>query len=1050
MLQQEQDYPVLLVEDDAGIAELIREKLGENGIQIAHTRTAREAKVWLESNRPQLVLLDFSLPDGYADELISQVKDMPPFIIVTGMRDERVAVRMMKQGAIDYLLKDADFIESLPQVVKQTLNHISTQQQLLEAQKELKEKESLYRVVIATAMDGFWMVDATALQILEVNDAYCQMSGYSREELLQMKIAQLELNESVNDVEVHLRKILSQSGDRFETRHKRKNGSILHLEVSVQPMVEIGRTFAFLHDITMRKQHEEVMAFLAQCGMERGEDFFQSLARYLGRVLHADYVCIDRLAGDYLSAQTVAIYFDGKFETNVQYTLRDTPCGWVVGKTICTFREGVRHLFPSDLVLQEMLAESYVGATLWGYNGQPIGLIAAIGRKPLDDPQLAEMVLNLVSTRAAGELERRQAEEAMKAALIETSYRQLEIETLLVATNAILEQDNFKITVRIIYDCCKGLVGATTGFVVLLKPENQGNETIFFDPDGHTCTFDPGLLLPAQVLSGDSYRTGQAIFDNDFIRSNWGRLIPNGHIRLESLLFSPLVVAGTVRGMLGLANKPGGFDENDARLATAFGELASIALRNSWISNQLRDSEARFRGYFEQGLIGMAITSPEKGWLAVNQTICDLFGYSQEELISMTWAELTHPEDLDADAAQFNRVMAGEIDGYRMEKRFIRKDQQVIYVDLGVRCKRKSNGDVDYILALLSNITERRRVEDALRETNEYLDNLFNYANAPIIVWDPHYKITRFNHAFESLTGKSAKDVLGKPLKVLFPPSQIKDSMEYIRKTRTGERWEVVEIPIQHVDGSVRIVLWNSATLFSSDGRTSIATIAQGQDITQRKQAEDQIRAALTEKEMLLRELNHRTKNNLNIVNSLIQLQAGMSANAEFSALATTLETRIQSISLVHQMLYKSPSLAQVNLAEYTRELAVQLMSGLSISPQKVSVEVDAAPVFVNIDVAIPYGQILNELISNALKYAFPADRNGHVLVQLAQAQDGEVNLRVSDDGVGFSPDVEQSVSDSLGMIIMQTLVSQLNGNMKLDSTNGVICEIHFNPGTRS
>jgi signal transduction histidine kinase/CheY-like chemotaxis protein len=150
--------------------------------------------------------------------------------------------------------------------------------------------------------------------------------------------------------------------------------------------------------------------FLLQSGYQ-DEDFFHSLARHLTSSLNMDYVCIDRLAGDQLSAQTLAIYFDGKFDDNVSYTLKDTPCGDVVGKAVCVFPSQVRHLFPLDVVLQEMPAESYVGTTLWSFDMKPIGLIAVIGRKELNSSHFAETVLKLVSIRAAGELERRQAEE---------------------------------------------------------------------------------------------------------------------------------------------------------------------------------------------------------------------------------------------------------------------------------------------------------------------------------------------------------------------------------------------------------------------------------------------------------------------------------------------------------------------------------------------------------------------------------------------------------------------------------------------------------------
>ncbi len=177
-----------------------------------------------------------------------------------------------------------------------------------------------------------------------------------------------------------------------------------------------GMILLAIEDITERKKIEDTQLFLVQSGwVASGEDFFKSLARYLAENLGMDYVCIDRLLGEGLSAQTVAIYFDGKFEDNVSYTLKDTPCGDVVGKTICTFSKGVRDLFPKDIILQEMVAESYVGTTLWSSWGQPIGLIAIIGRHPLLNPQLAEWMLRMVAVRAAGELERRQAEEALWA-----------------------------------------------------------------------------------------------------------------------------------------------------------------------------------------------------------------------------------------------------------------------------------------------------------------------------------------------------------------------------------------------------------------------------------------------------------------------------------------------------------------------------------------------------------------------------------------------------------------------------------------------------------
>ena len=143
---------------------------------------------------------------------------------------------------------------------------------------------------------------------------------------------------------------------------------------------------------------------------------------------------------------------------------------------------------------------------------------------------------------------------------------------------------------------------------------------------------------------------------------------------------------------------------------------------------------------------------------------------------------------------------------------------------------------------LLQAETKLRQSEESERETRDYLEKLIGYANAPIIVWDPQFRITRFNKAFEDLTGLKSEEVLGKEIDLLFPEDRLEECLRHIRQATGGERWEAIEIPILHRDGSVRTVLWNSATIYSPDGKTAIATIAQGQDITERKRAEETLR----------------------------------------------------------------------------------------------------------------------------------------------------------------------------------------------------------------
>jgi PAS domain S-box-containing protein len=161
-----------------------------------------------------------------------------------------------------------------------------------------------------------------------------------------------------------------------------------------------------------------------------------------------------------------------------------------------------------------------------------------------------------------------------------------------------------------------------------------------------------------------------------------------------------------------------------------------------------------------------------------------------------------------------------------------------------------------------------------IRETKDFLENLINYANTPIVVWDPHFRITRFNHAFEVLTGRKAEDVIGQSLEILFPAAMLENWLKFISKTLAGERWDTVEIPIRHLDSSVHVVLWSSATIFSPDGITPVATITQGLDITERKRAEDEIRKHRDHLEELVNERTEKlatTVSNLERSNSELE-----------------------------------------------------------------------------------------------------------------------------------------------------------------------------------
>ncbi len=238
--------------------------------------------------------------------------------------------------------------------------------------------------------------------------------------------------------------------------------------------------------------------------------------------------------------------------------------------------------------------------------------------------------------------------------------------------------------------------------------------------------------------------------------------------------------------------------------------------------------------------------------MEANDRAVESYGYSAEELRRMNVADLNAPEEAAALARTWMQVKEKGAEGLVFEAEHVRKDGSRFPVEISARSFVVEGRELRQ--SIVRDITERKRAVEALRESNEYLESLFNSANAPIIVWDPEFRIMRFNHAFENLTGKSAASVLGEDVGVLFPPSEREGSMELIRRTLGGERLDAVEIAIARADLTIRTVLWNSAAIFAADGQTPVAAVAQGLDITERKEAEESIRQLNADLEQRVRD----------------------------------------------------------------------------------------------------------------------------------------------------------------------------------------------------
>jgi len=363
---------------------------------------------------------------------------------------------------------------------------------------------------------------------------------------------------------------------------------------------------------------------------------------------------------------------------------------------------------------------------------------------------------------------------------------------------------------------------------------------------------------------------------------------------------------------------------------------------------------------------------------------------------------------------------------------------------------------------------ELKESERALRETRDYLENLLDYANAPIIVWDPEFRITRFNHAFERLTGRTAAEVLGQELDILFPADSRDESLEHIRRAVAGERWEAEEIPILRRDGEVRTVLWNSATLYAPDGKTVVATIAQGQDITERKEAEEELQRRTedlarsnAELEQFAYVASHDLQEPLRMVSSYVQLlanryQGKLDRDADdFIGYASDGALRMQS--LINDLLAYSRIGTRGRGFEHVdlESVLAQALGDLKLAVSENGATITHDPLPMAYGDSTQLTQVFQNLIDNAIK--FHGDEPPRIHVS-AVIQGNECVCSVKDNGIGIAPEYWERVfllfqrlhprreypGTGIGLAICKRIVEQHGGRIWVESEPGIGSTFYF------
>jgi PAS domain S-box-containing protein len=423
-----------------------------------------------------------------------------------------------------------------------------------------------------------------------------------------------------------------------------------------------------------------------------------------------------------------------------------------------------------------------------------------------------------------------------------TRRKQAEIErqSLLEISQGLANTKDLRELLKLIHHSIDRVVYAKNFFVVLYQ-QNSGLFEEIYSVDQYDPPAPPAQL--EKSITSYVFRSGEPLL---LTQVEFDELVEQGRVELvgtnsASWLGVPLKTSDRTIGVLVVQDydNPNRYSERDRDFLASIAAQVAVAIERQRAEEALRASEERFRRYFELGLIGMAITSPAKGFIEVNDKICAILGYERDELSQITWAEITHPEDLAADIAQFNRVLAGEINSYSLDKRFIRKDGKIVDTTISVTCVRRADRSVDYVVALMEDITERKQAEEELRASEERFRQLAdNIQEAFWITNAESGEEIYLSPAAETIWGCSIEELVSTPnafMEIVLPEDKPR-VVEALEKQKMGEKVEI-EYRIMRPNGSMCWVWDRAFPIFDDLGKVKrIAGITA--DITERRVSE--------------------------------------------------------------------------------------------------------------------------------------------------------------------------------------------------------------------
>ncbi len=411
----------------------------------------------------------------------------------------------------------------------------------------------------------------------------------------------------------------------------------------------------------------------------------------------------------------------------------------------------------------------------------------------------------------------------------------------------------------------------------------------------------------------------------------------------------------------------------------------------------------------------------------------------------------------------------GTIVGLANHTILVRKDGTEVPIDDSGAPIRDYDGKIMGVVLIFRDITERKMAEEALKQSEERFRSIFSQSPIGIGVYNAEGLLVDINEAAMTMFGIDRLDNL-RGLKLFSSPTVLEEER---RKLRNRER--IQEEVVYDFDKIRQVGFYETSKtgisyfnriitpLHSSSESEPYGYLVQVQAITERKLAEEALRKAhdeleqrvrertaqlknsLEEKEIMLREIHHRVKNNMQVISGLLMLQEEFSNDEKFIEMIKESQNRIATMAIIHEKLYRSESLSKIDFKEYIDDLVSDLFESYGFTESKVGLKVNAENISMGIDTAIPVGLIINELVSNSLKHAFPEGKKGEIEISLSSISNDMIELLVQDNGIGIPEGIDFRKTESLGLHIVNILVeNQLHGEITMNNNNGTEFRIRF------